>query len=228
MKIIKFIFTLAVMSFSVQLLAQEEDSLYIAPLDTVKTHKIVHPEHLIGVRYSYCITNVKTNVNVNQVGYNSPVNLELLYTYYHPLWEYIGYFGLQTGIRYTKFGFSSDADIRNFDQTVTSLQLPLLSAFHFDIGKHFRIYINLGPYVGYRMQTTKEEGWDCFDKRLDWGVEGQGGLGLRFGRLELHLGAGYQFCFGFLYDPEKFSSSTWLYSYPNSISIGAGLHFKIK
>jgi len=208
--------------------AQEYDTLTIAPLDTVTTHKVVYPEHLIGVRYSYNLTNVKTNVDVQQSGYISPVNLEILYTYYHPLWEYLGYFGLQTGLRYSKFGFSSDANIRNFEQTVTTIQLPVLSAFHFDAGKHFRFLIDLGPFLGYRLNTTKEEGWDCFDKRFEWGLEGHGGLGLKFGRFELHLTAGYQFCFGFLYDPEKFSSTNWLYSYPNAWTFGCGIHYRFK
>lgn len=228
MKLKKIIIFLLLTASAAVLYAQEPDSVTIAPLDTVRTHKVVYPEHLIGIRYSYCFTGVKTNVDVNQTGYKSPLNLELLYTYYHPLWGYIGYFGLQTGIRYTKFGFTSDANIRNFDQTVTTLQLPLLSAFHFDIGKHLRIYLSIGPYFGYRLSTTKDEGWDCFDRRFEWGIEGQGGVGLRFGRVEFHLGAGYQFCLGFLYDPEKYSSATWLYTYPHSFSVGGAVHFKLK
>lgn len=239
MKLIKTILPALVFIFlsCLPVMAQEnvpeqmsgQDSLEtIAPLDTVKTHKVVYPEHLIGIRYSYCITNVNTNVDVNQKGYNSPLNLELLYTYYHPMWGYIGFFGLQTGIRYTSFGFTTEPTRRNFDEIVTTLQLPVFSAFHFDVGKYIRFFINLGPYVGYRLTTSKEEGWDCFDKRFEWGVEAQGGIGLRFGRVEFHLGAGYQYCFAFLFDPEKFSSDNWLYSYPTSLSIGAGLHFKLK
>jgi len=222
------IFSIMLFLCGTSLSAQEYDTLTVAPLDTVKTHKVVYPEHLIGVRYSFNLTNVKSNVSVNQVGYTSPVNLEILYTYYHPLWNYIGYFGIQTGLRYTKFGFSSDANIRNFDQVVTSIQLPVLSAFHFDIGKHFRILLNLGPYFGYRLSTTKEEGWDCFDKRFEWGIEGQAGFGLRFGPIDIHMTGGYMFDFGFLYHPEKFSSTTWLYTYPNAWSFGCGIYYKLK
>lgn len=209
-------------------LSMEQDSLYIAPLDTVRSHKVVYPEHLIGLRYSYCITGVGTNIDMNQKGYNSPVNIELLYTYYHPLWGYIGCFGLQTGIRYTKFGFTSENNIPNFFENVTTLQLPVLSAFHFDIGKRLRIFANIGPYIGYRLSTTKEKGWDCFDKRFEYGIEGLGGIGLRFGRFEIHLGAGYQYCFGFLFDPEKFSSASWIYTHPHSLNLSCGWHYKLK
>lgn len=198
-------------------------------MDTVPTvRKVVSSEHLIGVRYSYNITGVNSSLDVKAKGINSPLCFELLYTFYHPLWGYMNYFGLQVGAKYCEYGFTSEYAYKAFAQKVTAFELPVLSAFHIDLGKHFRILASLGPFLGYRWKTDKPEGWDCFDRKWDYGLRGGAGLAFKLAPVEFHLEASYQYSFSFLYDPEKFSSAWWIYTYPWQLAISFGIHVKLK
>lgn len=188
------------------------------------------PEHLIGVKYDFAFTGVSMTPKMGIKSINSPVNVSLLYTYYHPLWSVIDLFGIQTGFRYTTYGFRNDEyAFENFEQTVSVVELPLISAFHIDLGEHFRILISIGPFLGYRFATTKENGFDCFDNRIDYGLQGGAGLAYIIGkRFELHLEGMFHYSLSMLYHPEKMSSVSWLYSYPWQAGISLGFHVKLK
>ncbi len=188
------------------------------------------PQHLIGVRYGYEFTGVQINVDMKSKGVGTPLNFALLYTYYNPLWGRLDYFGLQTGIKYCSYGFKIEyADFyKNFQETITAIEIPFVSAFKVDLGKHFRILASLGAFGGYRLTTTKSNGWDCFDQRYDYGVIGGAGFAIRFKPVEFHIEASYQHSFSFLFHPEKLSSEWWTYTYPWQISISAGIHIQLK
>lgn len=191
-----------------------------------QTHK---PEHLIGVRYNYGFTGVSISPDLSTKGVSSPFNIAILYTYYNPLWEVYDIFGLQTGIQYSKYGFKNDKyAFKNFEQTVTVVEIPFVSAFHVDLGEHFRILASAGPFVGYRLSTTKSNGFDCFDKRFDYGIAAGLGLGVIVNRFEFHIEGGFNYSLAMLYHPEKMSSSWWIYSYPWRATINFGVHYKIK
>ena len=231
--------TLAIISvilltlISVSPLRAQDDTVKIQPgiqWDTAIVVKPTHkPEHLIGVRYDYSFTGVSMTPEMGTKSINSPVNIAVLYTYYHPLWSVIDIFGIQTGLRYTRYGFvNSEYNFERFQQTVSVIELPLISAFHVDIGEHFRILLSLGPFIGYRFATTKENGFDCFDNRVDYGVQGGAGLAYIIGkRFELHLEGTFHYSLSMLYHPEKMSSVSWLYSYPWQASISLGFHVKL-
>ena len=231
--------TLAIISvillilISVSPLRAQDDTVKIQPgiqWDTAIVVKPTHkPEHLIGVRYDYSFTGVSMTPEMGTKSINSPVNIAVLYTYYHPLWSVIDIFGIQTGLRYTTYGFvNSEYNFERFQQTVSVIELPLISAFHVDIGEHFRILLSLGPFIGYRFATTKENGFDCFDNRVDYGVQGGAGLAYIIGkRFELHLEGTFHYSLSMLYHPEKMSSVSWLYSYPWQASISLGFHVKL-
>lgn len=230
---------LAIISFTLLIFTAvsanaQDDTVKIKPgiqWDTAVVIKPTHrPEHLIGVRYDYSFTDVSMTPDMGTKGVNSPVNIAVLYTYYHPLWNVIDIFGLQTGLRYTRYGFvNSEYNFSRFQQTVSVIELPLISAFHIDLGEHFRILLSIGPFIGYRFSTTKENGFDCFDNRIDYGIQGGAGLAYIFGRrFELHLEGTFHYSLSMLYHPEKMSSISWLYSYPWQASISLGLHVKIK
>ena len=196
--------------------------------DTAIVVKPVHePEHLLGVKYDFSFTGVMMTPDMGIKSINSPVNLAVLYTYYHPLWSVIDIFGIQTGVRYTKYGFVNDEyAFENFEQTVSVIELPLISAFHIDIGEHFRILLSIGPFLGYRFATTKENG---FDNRIDYGVQGGAGLAYILGkRIEFHLEGTFHYSLSMLYHPERMSSVAWMYSYPWQASISMGIHVKLK
>ncbi len=197
---------------------------------TVKVLPQKYPEHLIGVRYDFSFTGVNITPDMGIKSVNSPLNIAVLYTYYHPLWDVYDFFGLQTGVRYTRYGFVNDEySFENFEQTVSVVELPFLSAFHIDLGEHFRILISLGPFIGYRFATTKANGFDCYDIRLDYGIVGGAGLAYILGkRVEFHLEGAYHYSLSMLYHPERMSSTSWMYSYPWQASINFGVHVKLK
>lgn len=191
-----------------------------------QTHK---PEHLLGIRYNYAFTGVSISPDLSVKGVQSPFNLAILYTYYNPLWEVYDIFGLQTGIQYSKYGFRNDKyAFTDFEQTVSVLEIPFVSAFHVDIGQYIRILASLGPFVGYRVATTKSNGFDCFDKRWDYGIAAGLGIGVVVKRFEFHIEGGFNYSLAMLYHPERMSSSWWIYSYPWRASINFGVHYKIK
>ncbi len=196
--------------------------------DTLEVKRVIVPkEHLIGLRYSYSLTGVAFTPDLKQSKVNTPLNFALLYTYYHPMWGFMNYFGLQTGVKYGKQGFKTKYNQDGMDQIMTVIEVPLTSQFKFDIGKRFRIMLHLGVFAGYRLDTDREGGFDCFDKRLDYGLLGGGGFAVKLHPVEFHLEASYQYSFSMLYHPEKFSSTGWIYSYPNQINFSFGVHFKL-
>ena len=97
--------TLAIISvilltlISVSPLRAQDDTVKIQPgiqWDTAIVVKPTHkPEHLIGVRYDYSFTGVSMTPEMGTKSINSPVNIAVLYTYYHPLWSVIDIFGIQ-------------------------------------------------------------------------------------------------------------------------------------
>lgn len=233
-----FTVVLGVLLFSFSLLAQDDEKK-VAPngitpgiqWDTVsKVYPVRYPEHLVGIRYDFAFTGVMITPDMGIKSVNSPINVAVLYTYYHPLWKSFNYFGIQLGVRYSQYGFvNKKYQFDRFEQTVSLIEIPVMSAFHVDLGKYFRILASIGPFVGYRFATTKENGFDCYDIRWDYGVSGGLGVAFRFAKiLELHLEGSYHYSFSMLYHPEKMSSNTWIYSYPWQANISLGLHVKLK
>lgn len=196
-------------------------------LDTlhIKSRSIKISEHLIGLRYSYAMTGVSFAPDLNESGVNTPLNFAVLFTYYHSMWGVWPYFGLQTGVKYGQQGFTTKYNIDDMDQVISTIEVPFTSAFKIDIGKYMRILVNLGAYAGYRLNTTRPDGFDCFDRRIDYGLLGGGGVALKFHPVELHFEVSYQYSLSMLYYPEKFSSSWWIYSYPHILSFSLGIHY---
>ena len=101
MRQLRRIITVTVLMFTALSLYGQTDTAKIKPgvqWDTAIVVKpIRYPEHLIGVRYDYSFTGVTMTPDMGIKSVNSPVNVAVLYTYYHPLWNVIDLFGLQTG-----------------------------------------------------------------------------------------------------------------------------------
>lgn len=204
-----------------------QDNVRFEPDTTVitKTVSIRPREHLLGIRYSYAMTGVHFTPDLKQKGVNTPLNFAILYTYYHPLWEVWSYFGIQTGVKYGQQGFTTGYNLDDMDQTISTIEIPFVTQLKFDIKNILRIMVHVGPFAGYRLTTTKASGFDCFDRRIDYGVLGGGGIAIRVHPIEFHIEASYQYSLSWLYHPEKFSSSWWLYSYPHQLSFSFGIHY---
>lgn len=196
-------------------------------IDTTFSKKVtVRPtEHLLGVRYSYDITGVHFAPDLKAEQVHTYKNYSILYTYYHNLWDVWSFFGIQFGAKYCQYGFTSYYNIDNMDQTLTAIEVPLVTQLKYDVGKHLRLMLDIGGFAGYRLSTDNPKGFDQFDQRWDYGAQGGGGVALKFHPFEIHFEVLYQYSFAFLYHPEKLSTDWWLYSYPNRLSFNVGLHF---
>lgn len=201
----------------------QENHLHI---DTVEVQRTAKPkEHLIGFKYSYDFSTAMTSPNLKTNIVKTPLNFSLLYTYYHPLWGYLDYFGIQTGIRYTSYGFTSLANLADVDETVTAIEVPFLSAFTIDAGKWIRVLISAGIFGGYRLSTDSEGGWDVYDMRYDFGVQGGLGIGIKIHPIEIHIEAGYNYSFMPLYHPQRTNSIYWVEINPSRFNAGIGIHY---
>lgn len=199
----------------------------VVEIDTTfsKTVTVKPTEHLLGVRYSYEMTGVNFAPDLKAKMVHTYKNFALLYTYYHNLWDLWSFFGIQLGAKYCQYGFTSEYNIDNMDQTLTAIEIPLVSQFKYDVGKHLRLLLDIGGFAGYRIGTTNPKGFDEYDQRWDYGALGGLGTAIRFHPFEFHIEVLYQYSFAFLYQPDKLSDDWWLYSYPNRISFNFGLFF---
>lgn len=194
-------------------------------IDTSMVIVQAKPErHLIGLRWNAANCGVSFSPDLKAKDITTYNNISLLYTYYAPLWGYMDIFGFQAGFKYGSYGFESEYNINNMDQTLTFVQVPFMSAFHYDINK-LRIYLNIGPYVTYHLTTSRSTGFDCYDQRWNYGLEGYAGVGYQFGKFQVGLDFGYQYSLGFLFHPEKLSDTWWLYSYATQWTFGLSVHY---
>ncbi len=191
---------------------------------SLEVSSIKPPEHLIGIKYGVAFTNVMSSPDLKTTGVFAPFNVSILYTRYQPLWSTIDYFGFQVGLRYGSAGFTSLANIGGMDQTVTNIELPVLTAFNFDVGKRFRILLSLGFFGGYRLTTTRET-WDCYDQRLDFGILGNLGFAIKLHPFELHIEGGYQYSLLSYYHSERQSTLYHISVQPTQINFSLSLHY---
>jgi hypothetical protein len=229
MKRLLFVFLFALICTSTAL-AQNEFSVIadldddFATLDTVARPPQFKSIHMLGVKYSYDICKVGASPSIGEDYYHSPVNYSLLYTYYHPLWDQLFVFGIQTGVKYGRQGYTSPYE--GFGEINKYVEIPLLSQFKIDFSI-FRLLVDLGPYYTYRLDTDKEGGFDEFDIRNDYGVIGGAGLAIVLGPVELQLEGQYKYSLCSMYHTYKVSDQYWLFAYPRNIMISASLFFHL-
>lgn len=203
----------------------------IVEIDTTfsKVVQVRPTEHLLGIRYGYEMTGVMFSPDLTSSRVNTYKNISILYTYYHNLWDIWPYFGIQFGLKYCEYGFTTKYNLLNMDQTYTAVEIPLTTQLKYDVGKFLRLMVDLGGFAGYRIKTTNPDGFDEWDNRYDYGVQGGAGVAIKFHPFEIHIGALYQYSLCWLFKPDKLSSQTgedwWLYSYPNRLSFNVGLFF---
>lgn len=182
-------------------------------------------EHFFGIKYGYGLSGVMFNFDAKTKRVHNPLNFGVTYTYYHTMWGFMDYFGIQFGVNYTEEGFQADTDLVN-NEKWELISGYMATQFKFDIS-WFKILVNIGGFGGYRLSTDKPGGFDCYDMRTDYGVLGGAGFGFKFHPFELHLEGWYKHSLSTIYYPEKINSSTWIYSHPNQIMISASLLYKL-
>lgn len=199
-----------------------EEELAIIMQDSTKIKEVdkFQPSGILGVKYSYQINGVSSTPEMDQRTWNSYKNIGLVYTYYNDLWNMMSNFGTRISLKYCEEGFDCDFLENERFQVV---ELDLESQFHFDFSR-FRLFLNIGPYAGYRLNSLKEDDtWDKYDNRFDYGLIGGAGFGLIFKPFELQIEAGYKYALSSYYHANKFSDEYWLSVTPRNIILSATL-----
>ena len=193
-------------------------------LDTLEHPKQFKSIHMIGVSYGVNWSGVTSSPKLSQEKIWTYNNIGVYYTYYHALWDQLFNFGLQFGAKHGYEGFTTPYE--TFGATYEVIEVPLISQFKIDVSR-IRLLVNIGTYGGYRLSTDREEGFDQYDQRWDYGVIGGAGLGIVFKPFELHIEGNYKYSFASVYHTYKFSDLYWIFTYPQNVMISASLHFHL-
>lgn len=188
-------------------------------------------QHLIGVKYGYAMSNVAFSTSGNHKGIKSSENYGVYYTYLHSMLNNMPYFGFQTGISRSVYGYThvseiSENEFREDEQVYYAAELPLIAIFRVDI-KKVRLMLGVGGYASYIYDTELPGGIP--ETTNDWGmgIIGQGGIALVFHPIELHFECSYKYGLSHFLDPKIYSEDYWLYTHPTQLQVSAGIHFRL-
>lgn len=207
--------------------------------EVIKKPKPVERCHLIGVNYSVGFGGLYVTTSTSIQREFSPFGVGITYTYLQDLWGTMSYFGLQTGLRYSKEGFSyENSRLEPYNTTFYEVaELPFTSLFHFEIlDGYVRLLVNGGLYVGYRMKVDRPymetDDFAATDRedtdiRFDYGIRAGGGFAIVLPPVEIHIECTYKHSFSPIYQPSRDSEYYYTYEYPNQILISVGVHFQL-
>ena len=193
-------------------------------VDTIPPSRKFKSIHMIGLQYGVNYSNVIATPYIGEEAVWTRNSVGIYYTYFHALWDHLFNFGLQFGAKYGKQGYASKYS--EYGEICSVVEMPLLSKFKVDFSM-FRLMLNIGPFVGYRLSTDKGGGFDKYDQRYAYGIMGGVGLAVVLKPVELHIEGNYQYSLGSMYHTYKYSDIYWLYAYPSNIAITASLHFHL-
>ncbi|MBR4809699.1 MAG: outer membrane beta-barrel protein [Bacteroidales bacterium] len=243
---------------ALQARAQDVETEYTAEfLDTLDLRRFggdtINDYSLIGANYGVTFSGIF--FNPYKMGADiifNPTYISLMYTHYEKMFSYLPYFGVTVGFSYSHSGarFTDDPDTgypRGFIDGATyesmeTVEMPAMMQMHID-SYPFKMLVNLGGYVGYRMSVTRSGIWldeeyqnkfRDYERRFDYGVMGGAGVGFMFDPIEIHLNVLGRWSLQNLYEPDYENSvfhpyNTYYYRYANPIdvSITLGVYFQL-
>ena len=238
--------------------AQENDIEYTAEfLDTLDLNRYggdkINDYSLIGANYGVTFSGIY--FNPYKMGADiifNPTYFSLMYTHYEKMFNYLPYFGLTLGFSYSHSGcrFTDDPDTgypRGYIDGATyesmeTVEMPAMMQMHVDTYP-FKVLIDLGGYLGYRMSVTRSGPWldeeyqnkfRDYERRFDYGLIGGAGLGFMLDPVEIHLNILGRWSLQNLYEPDYENSifhpyNTYYYRYANPIdvSVTLGVYFQL-
>ncbi len=185
--------------------------------------------HIIGVKYGFGISNVFFSQDFNHKSINAPVNFGIYYTYYHSLWGYMPYFGINTGIEFTELGYTEligkEEITAQIQHKYKSIDIPLMTQFRVDFWR-MRAMLGIGGYGSY---ITSYSGGDIpsTTNKLGCGIVGNFGIGIKFNPIEIHFDVGYKYSLSHLLNPQINSTEYWLYTHANQLKFSIGLFYNL-
>ena len=189
----------------------------------VKPVKKFHSTHMIGVRYGVNLSSAHFTPDVRPSKILRLNNYGIVYTYYNDLWDMMDNFGTQAILRYNREGYDSELfGSMKYDVA----EVDLMANFRANV-KFLRLFINAGPYAGYRLTNDREESeWLYYDNRFDYGLIFGGGAGLMMGPFEFHLELNYKWGLSSYYHTFRYSDEYWLFAYPRIYMFSGTLYYK--
>jgi len=139
---------------------------------------------------------VNGGITFSKVGFNSVVSVpQQLFSQYSGgiTIRYISenHFGILGELNYSLRGWKERTDtvhLNRYTRSIAYLELPLMTHIYFNLGKHLRFMINLGPQIGYYIgakeieREVNDNGEDTsyydipVQHALDYGLKGTMGL----------------------------------------------------
>ena len=216
-------------------------------LDTVNVDRVIQLNDymMIGFERGASFSSMQFNPRYSQGWRFSPEYYELTFTRYGKLFGYMPYFGVKVGVAYGHEGYKMEMNeetgyisrISGATECVYDVaEVQAQDHFHFDIGSHFKLMADAGPYAGKRLRIERigdyvlEADRYSFldtDRRFDYGLKGGVGFALVFDPVELHINGKVRYGWSNLYDPAYRSKYYYSFAYPLDVMITAGLHFQI-
>lgn len=215
-------------------------------LDTVQLRKVfvLNDYSMIGVEYGASGSMTMFTPPKKQGYIIAPSTMGVYYTKYGKLFNYLPYFGVKAGLRYSASGYKfKEGKETHVTPTqdgasqalIRVLDVPFMGVFHVDTD-HFSVLADLGIYGGYR--TSIDRIGDRLDAefrnkfmehehRIDYGVTGGVGFALVFAPFEFQVNANVRYSWGTLYDCDYASKYYYRFAYPLDVMVTGGLYYHL-
>ena len=215
-------------------------------LDTVKVSSIfkLNDYWMIGVEYGTSFVRQRFVPKFSQESMMVPGYYGITLTKYSKMFGYMPYFGFQIGFYngYEGYRFKPSKEtgytpnLEGAEQVVMQIyEVPFITQVHYDT-EYFKLIGLIGIYGAYRNTIERTGPWVSediahsfrdFDNRLDYGLQGGGGLGLVFSPFEFHLTAKVRYSWSTLFDPAYRQVLDYWYAYPLDVMVTGSLHFHL-
>ena len=223
--------------------AQDSEFEYLDTLSVGQIFKL-NDYWMVGVEYGASFVGQRFVPKFSQDRLFVPGYYGVTVTKYNKMFGYMPYFGFQIGFYsgYEGYKFKASPEtgytpnLEGAEQLVMQIyEVPFLTQVHFDT-EYFKLIGLIGIYGAYRNTVERTGPWVSdeiahsfrdFDYRLDYGLQGGGGIGLVYSPFELHLTAKVRYSWSSLFDPTYRQGIDYWYAYPFDIMVSGSLHFHL-
>lgn len=217
-------------------------------LDTVQIFKPkeINDYSLIGINGGVSLCGMYFNPTKHgNLMKPEPGYFSIMYTHYEKMFQYIPYFGFQIGFSTSTEGYEFKNNeygkpVSHIDYAtkcrMRTIEMPAMAQIHIDASA-FKMMINAGGYLGYRMSISRSgvNGFDTnysdkfhdYEHRMDYGLMGGVGFALMFDPVEIHINGLVRWSWSNMNDPDYYSHYYHRYVYPLDVLISAGIHYQL-
>ncbi len=170
------------------------------------------PELAVGASFGTTFSYVSFMPKVQhgmKMGYTAGATLR---------WLTERYLGLQAELNFAQYGWKEAFEEEpryHYERAINYVELPFMTHIYYG-NDRFRVYLNLGPKIGYAISErtdenlagatpnlTNEQHGMPIEKRFDWGLCGGPGIELRTGIGNFLIEGRYYYALGDIYNSRK-------------------------